>query len=63
MDVRLDAPLARARVQVSWKGDVEVNGDARPELFRLTPPAGAKVVELPPGGAIPEVEIPLGAEE
>ncbi|HET7754396.1 MAG TPA: DUF4292 domain-containing protein [Anaeromyxobacteraceae bacterium] len=62
-DVRLDAPRASARVEVSWKPDVEVNGPPRPELFRLEPPAGATVVELPPGGAIPEVEIPLGAQE
>jgi hypothetical protein len=62
-EVRLDAPRARASVRVSWKPDVEVNGQARPELFALHPPQGAKVVELPPGGAIPDVDLPLGAEE
>ena len=62
LDVRLDAPRASARVEVGWRSDVEVNGEARPELFRLDPPSGAEVVNLPPGGAIPEVEIPLGAE-
>jgi hypothetical protein len=63
LDVRLDAPRAGARVQVGWQEDVEVNGEPRPELFRLQAPAGAQVVELPPGGAIPEVDIPLGTEE
>lgn len=63
LDVRLDAPRASARVQVGWYDDVEVNGASRPELFQLEPPAGAEVVELPPGGAIPEVDIPLGTEE
>jgi hypothetical protein len=62
LDVRLDAPRASARVQVGWKPDVEVNGEARPELFRLDPPRGAEVVDLPPGGAIPELDIPLGTE-
>jgi len=61
--VRLDAPRASARVGVSWWPDVVVNGAARPELFRLDPPAGAEVVHLPPGGAIPEVDLPLGTEE
>jgi hypothetical protein len=63
LDVWLDAPRASARVLVGWHDDVEVNGAPRPELFRLEPPAGAEVVDLPPGGAIPEVDIPLGTEE
>jgi outer membrane lipoprotein-sorting protein len=61
-ETRLDAPSARSRLQLSWRDDLEVNGTSDPRLFSLEPPRGAKVVELPPGGAAPEVELPIQPE-
>ncbi len=52
-EVKLTAPAARVRVDLTWKGDLEVNGKANPNLFRLEPPKNAKVVDLKPGEAIP----------
>jgi outer membrane lipoprotein-sorting protein len=57
--VRLDAASANARLRLAWKDDLEVNARLDDGLFALAPPRGAKVVDLPPGAAMPEVELPL----
>ncbi len=62
VDARLDAPLDEARIELSWS-DVELNGPLDEALFHLEPPKGAKVVELLPGAAVPELEIPLSPPE
>jgi hypothetical protein len=41
------APAARLALSLRWKS-VEVNGPVDPGLFRLEPPAGARVVDLAP---------------
>ena len=58
-EAELRAPSARVRVALRWKDDLEVNGPAEPGLFRLEPPRGARVVDLPPGGAAPATPLPL----
>ncbi len=58
-EVELRAPSARVRVALRWKDDLEVNGAAEPALFRLEPPRGARVVDLPPGGAAPAASLPV----
>ena len=58
-EVELRAPSARVRVALRWKDDLEVNGAAEPGLFRLDPPRGARVVDLPPGGAAPPAPLPV----
>ncbi len=58
-EVDLSAPSARVRVALRWKDDLEVNGPAEPGLFRLEPPRGARVVDLPPGGAAPAAPFPV----
>jgi hypothetical protein len=45
-EVRVGAPQAEVEVGLRWKA-VEVNGEVDPALFVLSPPAGARVVELP----------------
>jgi len=40
------------KIGLHWK-EVEVNGEVDPALFRLEPPAGARVVELEEGDAPP----------
>ena len=62
MEMRLEAPHARSRVKLTWWDDLEVNARSDDGLFSLEPPRGAKVVELPPGGVPPEVELPVQAE-
>jgi hypothetical protein len=57
--IRLDAASAGARVELEWRQDLEVNGRLERELFALAPPRGAKVVDLPPGAPMPDVELPL----
>jgi len=58
-EVELRAPSARVRVALRWKDDLEVNGAAEGGLFRLEPPRGARVVDLPPGGAAPAAPLPF----
>jgi hypothetical protein len=41
------APGAKVALALRWKS-VEANGQIDPALFRLTPPEGARVVDLPP---------------
>jgi hypothetical protein len=62
-ETRLDARAAGARLGLAWGEDVVVNGPPEPALFRLDPPPGARVVELPPGTAPPPVELPLSRAE
>jgi len=62
MEVRLDAPHARSRVKLAWFDDLLVNARSDDGLFSLEPPRGAKVVDLPPGGVPPEVELPVQSE-
>jgi hypothetical protein len=61
-EVTLEAASASARVRMTWRDDVEVNGRLERGLFDLEPPRGAKVVELPPGAPMPAVELPLQQE-
>jgi hypothetical protein len=60
--LRLDAASAQARVGLEWRQDLEVNGDVERRLFAIEPPRGAKVVELAPGAAMPDVELPFATE-
>lgn len=60
--LRLDAASAQARVGLEWRQDLEVNGEVERGLFAIGPPRGAKVVDLPPGAAMPEIELPFAAE-
>jgi len=62
-EVRLDARAAGARLALAWREDLVVNGPPDPGLFRLEPPAGARVVDLPAGKAPPPLELPLGRAE
>jgi hypothetical protein len=62
-EVRLDAASARSRVRLRWRDDLEVNGAVDAALFRLDPPRGAKVVDLPPGGVVPGIPLPVDAAE
>jgi outer membrane lipoprotein-sorting protein len=62
IEVRLEAASARSTVRMTWRDDVEVNGRLERALFDLAPPRGAKVVDLPPGAPVPEVELPLQQE-
>lgn len=62
MEVRLEAARARSRVKLAWRDDLEVNVRSDDGLFSLAPPRGAKVVDLPPGGVPPDVELPVQAE-
>jgi hypothetical protein len=48
-----------ATVTLHWKEDLEVNPPAAPAAFRLEPPQGARVVDLPAGSAPPPLELPL----
>jgi outer membrane lipoprotein-sorting protein len=61
--VALDAASASARLRLAWKADLEVNERNDDGLFSLAPPRGATVVDLPPGVAMPPVELPLEPEE
>jgi hypothetical protein len=61
--VRLDAAGAGARVDLEWREDLEVNQEVERELFALAPPRGARVVDLPPGAAMPEIELPFAPAE
>jgi hypothetical protein len=62
VEARLDAPLDKARIELSWS-DVELNGPPQEALFHLEPPKGAKIVELSPGASVPELDIPLSPPE
>ena len=42
----LDIPAKYAKITLEFS-DLETNGKIRPDLFKLTPPAGARVVYLP----------------
>jgi outer membrane biogenesis lipoprotein LolB len=52
---KLDAAASRSQVELTWR-DLEVNGAPDPELFRLAPPPGARVVDVddvPPARVAP----------
>jgi hypothetical protein len=57
----LDAPAGRSKVQLAWRDDVEVNGEPTPAMFRVEPPRGARVVELPSGAPAPAIPFPVEA--
>jgi len=44
-DLSARAPEARVALSLTWR-ELEVNAPVDPALFRLTPPAGARVVDL-----------------
>ena len=46
-EMNLDAPASSSRLKLSWHDDVEVNGSIEQGLFRLDPPPGVRVEELP----------------
>jgi hypothetical protein len=50
--IRLRSGDPEAEVRLEWL-DVEVNGEADAALYRLEPPAGARVIELGEGQAVP----------
>lgn len=58
--LRSDAP--RTRLDLRWR-DAEVNAALSPALFKLAPPAGARVVDLDRGGPPPPEDLlsPEGA--
>src|SRR6266536_807433 len=58
-ELQLDAPAGQARVQLTWRNDLEVNGRLDAGLFRLAPPKGARVVELARGAAVPATDLPI----
>jgi hypothetical protein len=58
-EVVLDAPAGHSRVQLVWRDDAEVNGEAAPAMFRIEPPRGARVVELPSGAPAPAIPFPV----
>jgi len=49
-------------VTVAWRGEPVLDGPPRPEAFALTPPPGARVLDLPPGApaALPTLPLPGG---
>jgi hypothetical protein len=47
--VRLESAPAHVKLDLTWS-EVEVNGAPAPELFRLEPPRGARVVDVGAGG-------------
>jgi Domain of unknown function (DUF4292) len=57
--VRLDAAVAGARVDLEWRDDLEVNPALDRSLFELSPPRGVRVVDLAAGQPIPRYELPL----
>jgi hypothetical protein len=58
-EVELRAAAAHVRIALRWKDDLEVNGASEPGLFRLEPPRGARVVDLPPGESAPAAPLPV----
>jgi hypothetical protein len=62
VEARLEAPREQAQIDLTWS-EVELNGTLAESLFRSNPPQGARVVELSPGTAVPELRIPLGPAE
>jgi Domain of unknown function (DUF4292) len=58
-ELQLDAPAGQAHVQLAWRDDLDVNGRLDPALFRLDPPKGARVVELPRGAPVPATDLPF----
>ncbi len=61
--VHLDAPRGRARVDLAWKADLEVNGEIDPRLFELPSPRGARLVQLERGEVVPLGSVPPPAGE
>lgn len=60
-ELHLDAPGAKAHVDMIWRDDLEVNARLDPALFKLEPPRGIRVVELGSDGTIPPFELPQAA--
>lgn len=58
-EVHLDAASARARVDLVWRDDPDVNDPLDPRLFHLEPPRGVRVVELSEGASVPPFDVPL----
>ncbi len=46
-------------LSLRWKDDLEVDGRPDDALFRLDPPAGARVIPLAPGEPPPALELPV----
>lgn len=60
--IRLRTEGPDVDVRLEWL-DVETNGEGDGALFRLEPPSGARVVEIPEGGAVPPAPAVLSAPE
>jgi outer membrane lipoprotein-sorting protein len=61
-ELKLEAEGGRSAVELDWGEDLAVNGPLPEGLFRLEPPPGARVQDLP-AGAAPPVELPLAPGE
>ncbi len=57
-ELRLDAPVGKSRIELTWRQDLEVNGNVEPALFQLSPPKGARVVDLARGAPVPSLDVP-----
>lgn len=58
-EVSLRAEAPRTRLELRWR-DAEVNAALDPALFRLKPPAGARLVDLDQGGPPPPEDLLRG---
>jgi hypothetical protein len=52
-------PPAKVRLDLTWR-EVDLNGSIDPALFRLEPPRGARIVDLPDRGPAAAAGAPLG---
>lgn len=62
-EIRLGASRGGARIDLTWRDDMVVNGPATEGLFSLVPPPGVQVVELAPGAELPRPALPIRPAE
>lgn len=58
-EIRLDASRGDARIDLTWRDDLVVNGPAAEGLFALVPPPGVRVLDLAPGAELPRPALPI----
>jgi hypothetical protein len=51
--------LPGAKLALTWRSDLETNPPSNPALFTFSPPRGARLVDLNPGDAPPNLNLPL----